>query len=172
MSIPARCLRRLETMRRFSVLRLVLVVGTISFLFTACHRDPNVRKQKYFKSGQQYFEQGKYREAAIEFQNSLQIDPHFGEAHYSLAQSYLKLQQWTGAFNELRRTLDIQPDNYAAHLDIATLLIAANQLKQAHEHIDLLLDKQPNDFKVHNAAATLLGAEGDLTRGSQEAQKA
>src|SRR5882724_3116675 len=156
------CSRRLETMRRFSVLRLVLVVGTISLLFSACHRDPNVRKQKFFKSGQEYFEQGKYREAAIQFQNATQIDPHFAAAHYSLAQSYLKLQQWPGAYNELARVVDIDPNNFSARLELANLLIAARQFKQAHEHVDLLLEQQPNDFKVHNAAATLLGAEGDL----------
>jgi tetratricopeptide (TPR) repeat protein len=159
-------------MRRFSVVRFVLLIGTIALLFSACHRDPNVRKQKYFKSGQQYFEQGKYREAAIEFQNAARIDPHYAAAHYSLAQSYLRLQQWTAAFNELSRTIDIEPANYAAHLDIANMLIAAKQLKRAHEHVDLLLEQQPNDFKVHNVAATLLGAEGNLQGGIQEAQKA
>ena len=159
-------------MRRISALRLVLVVGTISLLFSACHRDPNVRKQKFFKSGQDYFEQGKYREAAIQFQNATQIDPHFAAAHYSLAQSYLKLQQWPGAYAELARTIDIEPNNFSARLELANLLIAANQLKQAHEQVDLLLEKQPNDFKVHNAAATLLGAEGDIKGASDEAQKA
>ncbi len=159
-------------MRGFSLVRLVLLLGTISFLFSACHRDPNVRKQKFFKSGQQYFEQGKYREAAIEFQNALQIDPHFAAAHYELAQSYEKLQQWPAAFNELNRTLDIEPNNFAAHLEIANLLIAANQLKHAHEHLDLLLQQQPNDSKVHSAAATLLGAEGNLQGANREAEQA
>ena len=159
-------------MRRFSVLRLVLLVGMIAFLFSACHRDPNVRKQKFFKSGQDYFDQGKYREAAIQFQNAAQIDPHFAEAHYSLAQSYLKLQQWPAAYQELARTLDIQPNNFPARLELANLLIAANQLKQAHEHVDLLLQQQPNDSKVHNAAATLLGADGDAKGAIDEAQKA
>jgi len=159
-------------MRRFSVLRLILVLGMIAFLFSACHRDPNVRKQKFFKSGQEYFAQEKYREAAIQFQNATQIDPHYAAAHYSLAQAYLKLQQWTGAYQELARTIDIEPNNFPAHLEIAQLLIAGNQLKQAHEHIDLLLEQQPNDFKVHNAAATLLGAEGDLKGATDEAQKA
>ena len=159
-------------MRRFSVLRLALMLGTITLLFSACHRDPNVRKQKFFKSGQEYFQQEKYREAAIQFQNATQIDPHFAEAHYQLAQSYLKLQQWPAAYQELTRTVDIQPNNFPAHLELANLLIAANQLKQAHEHIDLLLLQQPNDSKVHNAAATLLGAEGNVKEATDEAEKA
>src|SRR6266700_7121118 len=129
-------------MRRFCVLRLILLVGTIALLFSARHRDPNVHKQKFFKSGQEYFEQGKYREAVIQFQNATQIDPHFAAAHYSLAQSYLKLEQWPSAYQELVRTVDIEPTNFSAHLELANLLIAGNQLKQAHEHVDLLLEKQ------------------------------
>src|SRR5215510_4610334 len=118
-------------MRRFSVLWLILMLGIIAFLFSACHRDPNVRKQRFLKSGQEYFQQEKYREAAIQFQNATQIDPHFAEAHYQLAQSYLKLQQWPAAYQELARTVDIQPNNFPAHLELANLLIAASQFKQA-----------------------------------------
>jgi len=77
-------------------LRLILVLGVISLLFSACHRDPNVRKQKYFKSGQQYFEQGKYREAAIEFQTRSKLiliwrGPLFTGAIVS------EITAWTGA---------------------------------------------------------------------------
>ena len=159
-------------MRRFSAVRLISLLATIAVLFSACHRDPNVRKQKYYKSGQEYFQQGKYREAAIQFQNATQIDPHFAAAHYSLAQSFMKLQQWPAAYNELSRTVDIDPTNYNAHLDLSNLLIVAKQLKPAREHIDLLLQQQPNDYKVHDAAASLLTAEGDLKGSLQEAQKA
>src|ERR1044071_9361791 len=101
-------------MRRFSVLRLALMLGTITLLFSACHRDPNVRKQKFFKSGQEYFQQGKYREAAIQFQNATQIDPHYAEAHYQLAQSYLKLQQWTAAFKHCRYSAQQLPCSFGA----------------------------------------------------------
>jgi Tfp pilus assembly protein PilF len=54
-------------------------------LLCSCARDPNVRKEKYFQSGQRYFEQGKYREAVIEFGNAIKIDPNFAQAHHQLA---------------------------------------------------------------------------------------
>ena len=46
-----------------------------------CHRDPNVRKQKYLESGQHYEKDGKYKEAVIQFSNALKIDRNFGAAH-------------------------------------------------------------------------------------------
>jgi tetratricopeptide (TPR) repeat protein len=159
-------------MRPFSVVRLIVVLGVITALSAGCSRDPNVRKQKFFKSGQEYFEQGKYREAALQFENATQVDPRFAEAHYSLAQTFLRLQQWAPAYQELSRAVDLQPENYAAHLDITNLLIAGRDYKQAQEHVDILLDKQPNDPKVHNLAATLLASQGDFRGAMPEAQKA
>src|SRR6185437_4736907 len=58
-------------------------------LLGGCKRDPQVAKQKYFDRGSSYFQSGKYREAAIEFQNAIQMDPRFEAAHYQLAQCFI-----------------------------------------------------------------------------------
>jgi Tfp pilus assembly protein PilF len=94
------------TMSRTFVLRLLLVcslIATTATLFTGCSRDPEVRKQKYFESGSRYFDKGKYREAAIQYSNALQVDSRFAQAHYQLGQTYLKLHDWNRAFQELSR---------------------------------------------------------------------
>src|SRR5262252_375358 len=103
----------------------VLIVA----LLVGCSRDPNVRKQKYFASGQQYFASGKYREAAIQYSNAIQVDPRYAEAHYQLAQTYIKLQQWVRAYQELSQTLEIDPNHFAAEADLTNLLIAARDFK-------------------------------------------
>src|SRR5260370_39744095 len=153
-------------MTRSSLFRLVVVIGFVAALLSGCSRDPNVRKQKSFESGQRYFAEGKYREAVIQFRNATQVDGNFADAHYQLAQSYLKVQDFTHAYNEIGRTLELQPDNYKAHADMANLLIAGsrgdngtnpNQLRTAQEHTDLLLEKQPNDPDTHIAVANLFG---------------
>src|SRR5215475_9086292 len=111
-------------MKPSSVLRLLVLIGCLAALITGCSRDPNVRKQKYFESGQRYYEEGKYREAIIQFRNATQVDGRFTEAHYQLAQAYIKVQDWQHAYGELSRTLELEPDHSKAHLDIANLLIA------------------------------------------------
>jgi len=40
--------------------RLLFILTLILGVFAGCSRDPNVRKQKYFESGQRYFEKGKF----------------------------------------------------------------------------------------------------------------
>ena len=92
---------------------------------SGCSRDPNVRKQKYFDSGEKYFAEGKYREAVIQYRNAIQIDPRFAQAHYQLSQTYLKLGDKNHAFQELNRTLTSRRDNYRAHTDLANLLVTS-----------------------------------------------
>ena len=95
-------------MKHLSFLRLALILGCVAAFLTACSRDPNVRKQKYFESGQRYYEKGKYREAVIQFSNAVQVDPHFGQAHYQLAQVYADIGRTADAQAEYAKVRQIQ----------------------------------------------------------------
>jgi len=159
--------------------RLVLVLALLALLLTGCSRDPNVRKQKYFESGQRYYAEGKYREAVIQFLNATKVDSTFAEAHYQLAQSYLKMQDWQHAYFEISRTLELQPNHYKAHADMVNMLAAdyastsnPDDLTSAKQHTDLLLEKQPNDPATHIAVANLLNAQQKYSEAIAEIQKA
>src|SRR5262249_6045765 len=110
-----------EVMSRPATLRLSLLALLIAGLLVGCSRDPNVRKQKYLESGNRYRDKGKFREAAIQYQNAVQLDSHFAEAHYQLGEAYLKLKDYQRAFSELSLTADLAPDNYPAQVDLANL---------------------------------------------------
>ena len=76
----------LTALRVSTVLAVSLALG-----FTAgCHRDPNKQKQRYLESGKRYAEQGKLKEAAIQFQNALKVDHNFAEAYYQLSKVFMK----------------------------------------------------------------------------------
>jgi tetratricopeptide (TPR) repeat protein len=159
-------------MSRSALLRLFLLGFLIASIFTGCSRDPNVRKQKYLESGNRYRDQGKYREATIQYSNAIQLDPRFVEAHFQLAETYLKLQDWNHAYAELSRSVDLAPENYAAQVDLANLLIANRDLKQAKTHLDVLRDQQPNNPTTYEAWATYFNAQDNLAAAIQEMQKA
>jgi tetratricopeptide (TPR) repeat protein len=163
-----------KDMARFSISRLIFccALAAATFSTSGCSRDPNVRKLKYFRSGQQYLERGKYSEAAVQFLNATRIDPTYSEAHYQLGQSYLKMQQWSPAYQEFARTADLDPDNLEVRLELTKLLIASNNLPQAQEQVDLLLKKWPNQWQAHMVASTLLTARNNLADAIAEMQKA
>lgn len=167
-------------MRRPFTVRLLLLSSLLLAMLTGCSRDPNVRKQKYFDSGEKFFTEGKYREAAIQYANATQIDGRFAQAHYKLSQSYLKLGDMQRAFQELNRTVDLTPDNYRAHTDLANLLVTVRNpdgspsldaLKQAKTHLDILRDKQPSNPETHEAWSNYYAAQNNLTGAMQEAQQ-
>ncbi len=167
-------------MSRSVVFRLFFIGCFITALFTGCSRDPNVRKQKYLESGDRYFAKGKYREAAIQYSNAVQVDSRFAAAHAQLGETYLKLGDSVHAFQELSRTVELAPDNYVAHIELANLLIAARNsdgsandeyLKQARTHLDLLHEKQPQNPQVFEAWADYYAAQNNLAAALQEMQK-
>src|ERR1700680_4995188 len=136
-------------MSRSVALRLLLIGFVITGLFTGCSRDPNVRKQKFLESGNRYRDKGKFREAAIQYANAVQVDPRFAEAHFQLGETYLKLKDYNRAFAELSRAVNLVPGNYPAHVDLANLLISARDLKEAQPHLDILREKQPDGADTH-----------------------
>jgi tetratricopeptide (TPR) repeat protein len=167
-------------MSRSALVRVSLVGFLIAALFTGCSRDPNVRKQKYLESGDRYFAKAKYREAAIQYSNAVQVDARFAEAHYQLGETYLKLGDSTRAFQELSRTVELAPDNYRAHIDMANLLVTARNpdgslsddyMKQARAQLDLLREKQPQNPEVFQAWADYYAAQNNLGAAMQELQK-
>jgi cellulose synthase operon protein C len=168
-------------MSRFLARRLWLVCLLMAALFSGCSRDPNVRKQKYFESGQRYFAEGKYAEAEIQYSNAIRIDPSFARAHDELGKTYLRLGDNNHAFLELTRTVELAPDNYRAHADLANLLITARNpdgslqadyLKQAKVHLDALREKQPNSAETHEAWSKYYAAQNNVSDAIQEMQQA
>jgi cellulose synthase operon protein C len=150
----------------------VAAVCVLAALLTGCSRDPNVRKQKYLESGQRYYDKGQYREAEIQFENAIQVDSRFADAHYKVALAAMKLQQWPTAYQELLTTVQLQPDQYAAHLDMANLLIMGRQFNEAKEHLDLLAQKQPDNPDVYIARANYYAATSNTTAALADMQKA
>lgn len=168
-------------MTRSVTFRLLFSCALIAAFLTGCSRDPNVRKQKYFASGQQYFADGKYREAIIQYSNAVQIDSRFADAHYGLSQAYLRLGDTEHAYQELDRTVELAPDNYKAQTDLANILVAARRpdgtavpeyLQQAKHPLDTLRANAPNTPETHEAWANYYAAQDNLVAAIQEVQQA
>ena len=162
--------RRRPFHRRGSPGLVVLFIAVA--LMAGCHRDPNVRKQKYLESGNRYSEQGKYREAAIQYMNALKVDKSFPEAHYALAQTYMHLGQYSGAYAELTRTVDLQPANLKARIDLGNLLLAGGKIDEAQKQADAIMAAQPNNPDLHAILSAIALKRGNRDLALSEIGKA
>lgn len=141
-------------------------------LLSGCHRDPNVRKQKYLESGNRYSAQGKDREAAIQYQNALKIDKNFADAHYALAQTYLHMGALSGAFAELQRTVNLQPANVKARIDLGNMNLAGSKVDDAQTQANAALAAQPDNADVHSLLARIAERRGQKEVAYKEIHRA
>jgi tetratricopeptide (TPR) repeat protein len=150
-----------------SIVTLSLMAGLLS----SCSFDPNVRKQKYFQSGQEYLQKGQFREASIQFNNAVKIDPGFVDAHLQLAGAYLKLQQPDHAEQEFGEVVRLRPGDYQTRITMANLFVADHKFDRANEQACLLLRQRPADPAVHSLDAALLAGVGKIPEAIAETQK-
>src|SRR5882724_9172374 len=152
-------------MSRTSNKRTLLTCLLLAITLVGCSQNPNVKKQKYFESGESYFAKGKYREAAIQYSNAIQIDARFEQAYYKLGQTYLKLKDLRNAYQALDHAVNLNPENYPAQQDIANLLVTSHDehdLAQALPHLQVLRDKLPDAPGTHEAWANYYAAQNKV----------
>jgi cellulose synthase operon protein C len=149
-----------------------LIASLLACSSIGCHRDPNVQKQKYLESGKRFANDGKYKEAAIQFANALKVDKNFAEAHYQLSKVYIKNGSPLQAFAELNRVVDLQPANVQARIDLGNLLLAGGQPIKAKEQADAVLAAHPNDPDAFALLSAVAAMQGDKTTALAHIQKA
>jgi tetratricopeptide (TPR) repeat protein len=154
---------------------------TFAMLFTAaCSRDPEKVKAAYVERGNEYFKNGKYKEASIMYKSALKKDLRYGEAYYRLGLSELRLGRYVDAVRSLRRAVELQPDNLDATAQLADMYLAiyvrdpkknpefGKDLEQIAEKV---LRKDPKAFLGLRIKGFLSVAAGD-TKGALQAFEA
>jgi tetratricopeptide (TPR) repeat protein len=141
-------------------LRKASIVLLFAITLVSCKRDPNVAKKQYLESGNKYFEHGRYKNAAIQYQNAIKIDRKYGPAYYKLGSLYLKMSppQAGSAIHQFRRAVELLKGNQAyqeeyrdsivrlAELDLVFLKNDKNALSDVQGYCDELFKKDPNSF--------------------------
>ena len=141
--------------------RRVSIILLTALTLVSCRRDPNVAKKQYLESGNKYMDRGLFRQAGIQYQNAVKLDPKYGPAHYKLALMYMKIKptQVSLAIREFRRAVELLKDNQAyqeeykdsmvelAELDLVFLAKEDKTvLKDVEEYCNRLFAKDPNSW--------------------------
>jgi len=138
----------------------------------ACSKDPERAKQAYLRSGNQYFDEKKYDEAAIQYRNALKQDPQFGEARYKLAQSYAQRGDLANAYRDYLRAADLLPDNSEVQINAATILLLTGQFEDAKTRAQREVTKNPNNVKAQIVLGNALARLKDFDNAVIELEEA
>ena len=145
------------------------MLASFCLLFAvSCGGDPEVAKQQYLQSGNDYFEQERYEEAIIEYRNAIQEDPRFGEARQKLADALLELGNLEGAYRQQVRAADLLPEDVDAQIKTASILLAAGQFEDAETRVRRALVIEPENIDAQlilgNALAGLKDLDGAVAQ--------
>ena len=102
---------------------ILLVAGAL--VLGSCGSNTEATKQKLLDSGNEYFEQGRYREAAIIYGRAVQQDRRFGPAYFQLAKAEIRLGRIAEAARSLHRATELQPKNAEAFSMLSEIYLAA-----------------------------------------------
>jgi len=153
-------------------MRLPMAIVLTLGLLLGCSRDPQAQKLMFLNSGNSYFQQGKYREAAIQYLNVLKIDERDGQAHYQLAECYSRQGIWADAYRELLITVSLQENNLEAKIELGNLLLSARRFKDAQDYAQDVLIRDPNNVAGHILLANAYAALEDVEESLREMQTA
>jgi tetratricopeptide (TPR) repeat protein len=149
-----------------------LFILTLVVALAGCGKDPEVAKREFMKSGQQYFANGKYKEAVIEFRNAVQQDPRFGEARFALAGALLKTSDVQGAYREYARAADLLPNDIEAQMWAGEMNLLAARFDDARTLADKALSLDPKSVRAQLIKANALAGLKQFDAAVDEAQDA
>jgi tetratricopeptide (TPR) repeat protein len=140
-------------------------------VLTACS-SPEQREANYLKRGIEYFKQGAYREAGIEFANAAKIKPTDAVARYNIGLVYEALGDNLNAFNAFNAAEEQDPHYVPCLIKLAEIYLAAGKIEDGSRRVDTLLADDPQSANGHALRASQLLRQDDKPGAESEARAA
>ncbi len=148
--------------RKLSIALLVLVAAT---LVSGCGKSPEEKRQAYISSAQEYAKKGKLAEAAIQYQNALQIAPDDVKTLVSLGEVQLKLNRPQEAYASFSKAAKTDPSNVKAKEYLASMYLLARKYDLAQQEAEAILKIQPSHTLGREVLAQALFMNGKRDEG-------
>ena len=106
--------------------KFLIFIALAGFIALGCVSEEG-KKLAHVEKARQHLANGGYKNARLELENAVQIDPGYVEAHRLLGETHLKLGRPQEAFHAYTRVEKLAPENIEAQLRLATLLPAGQK---------------------------------------------
>ncbi len=136
------------------------ILISLSLLTAGCSKSPEEKRAAYLKSAEAYVAQGKYAEASIQYQNSLQIVPDDAKTLVSLGEVELKRMRADEAYKAFSRAVNVDPKNSKAHEYLASMLLLAKKFDRAEKEASTILKYEPQNRNAKEMLAQALFQTG------------
>ena len=144
---------------QFFYSRLSFAVTVIIGLFLLASCGQSLRS--HLERGEEFLQQRKFEEAAMQFRAATQIDDLSSEAHWGLARALEAQGKFLETVEELRKVTDLAPENLEAKAKLGNyyLLFSPPQIRESEMILDEILKQNPNFIEGHILRASILSAK-------------
>ncbi|MEJ0005155.1 MAG: tetratricopeptide repeat protein [Steroidobacteraceae bacterium] len=150
----------------------LLAVTTATALLIGGCGGARSRLATHMTRGQEYFQNGNFAKANVEFRNAMQIDPKDPQPRIMAAETAEKLGQLQSAYSLLQSVLDEHADNDVARTELGRLLIGARDPKRTLEAIKPGLLRHPDDAPMLALRAAAKSLLDDIAAARDDADHA
>jgi len=147
----------------------ILILGAM--LLAGCS-GANARRESYIKRGQEYFAQGDYARAGIEFRNAMQVMPKDPQARVLEGETMQKLGRFRDAAGLYQSVIESSPGDIQAHVDLGQLLAFGGAPQRALKLITPMLAKHPDSAPLLTVRGLARAQLKDYTGAMADAQRA
>ena len=126
--------------------RPLVVLLLCAILLSACSRDPDDQKHKFFNKAAELLKKGNTEAAALELQNALKIDPNYAEAGNILAEMRFRQGNHAEAYALLRRISEASPDYLPARQGLVRMYQLGGKFAEAQHEAEYILERSPDDI--------------------------
>ena len=149
----------------------VLLIILCQFIFLACSSTQD-EVEKYRSSAQKYIDAGQYKEAIIELQNVVRLDPQDDAAYLALGETYAKLQNPEKAARAFFQAVEVNPENIEANIRMGQMYLLGKALKKARESAEKILKDHPENIKAMHLLASVQINERNIPLSIKTLEKA
>jgi len=156
-------------MKRHMTWAVILALAVAS-TGTGCGMVRDFRINRHLKKGDQYFADGKYKEATIEYRNVLHWDPQNLAVVKQLGLAYWEAGQIGEAFPLLRRYNEQDPDDLDVRQKLGTIYLLGRAPDKAREQAEAILAKKPHDVDALGLLAEAAQTPEEISAAIQRIQ--
>jgi len=148
----------------------VRILVLVAFALTAC-ASPEERFAEHVARAEAYVEEGQTREALIEYQSALKIDPDSAQINWRLGELLSGIKAYQAATFHFGEAYRLDPSRVEAALWQVSLIWRSDP-DRAQQRLQSVMHRYPDDARVHRTEAALELVLGDRVAAVAAARRA
>src|SRR5438445_5124695 len=152
-------------MGRVKLSVLVLTILVSAFL-GACAETPDAKRARHLSRGDEYFGQGRYKDALIEYQNVLRFNASDSRAIERMGLAYQNLGDFRRPYPFPLKDRQANPDDVNVTMKLAAIYLLAGKLDEAREVAGGILEKDPNHLEALQVMAVAARRQNEIAEAA------